>query len=495
MADPKPLPPIVIGKGDVLPWRAGIGDSPYLGFGDMRGVSIDEKPGALLINFKSSKESGTTITGLPRWTVINPSNGDHYGLDDDGKLYKSTDDGDSWSQITGNTTGANSGRGLAIWKGYVFTATATALEAYSIAGAAWSTGWKILNSTTFHPMILTPDDKLTIGNGRYVATLQETAGSTFDPASAGTYTWTADKLDLAAQYTIKCLEMLGLDLKIGTFVGSAPTDSKIADIFSWDRVSPSFTGSKTISIAENGVHMMKTVRGRMYIIAGLKGNVYITNGTETIRLKEWKSIDFVTTAGSNLDPLPGAIMTHNDKVYVGLGGGAGATPHGVFSISTITGAVVMEAIVSSGSVAAAVKIGTLFSVSGDTYLVGWQDATAQGYDLVGNSGLRYSSYSAYVDSPLYRVGTPSRKRSFNQVEFVLGRDLATGQGVRISYRRSLDDAFSSVLATFDFATHGAVPAAVMDCPIADVENVQFRIELTTGSSSATTPELIEVIVR
>ena len=486
------LPPISI-KG----WAAGIGASPFVGFGDMRNVAIDEKTGALLINFKSTKQSSTTITGCPRWVVINPTNGDHYLLDDDGKLYKSTDDGATWAIITGNTlpSAGNGGNGLAIWKNYVFVFGATALEVYGIAGGAWSTGWKIdLVNAPFHHAILTPDDKLTFGNGRYVGTLVETAGTTFAPGTGGTYTYTSTTLDLAAQYTVKCLEMLGLDLKIGTYVGAAIADTKIADIFSWDRVSPSFTGSKTISLAENGVNMMKAVRGKLYIVAGVKGNVYISNGTDTERLKEFKSIDFMTNAGSNLNPLPAAIMAHNEKVYVGLGGGAGATPHGIFSIDTKTGAVVMEAIISSGSVAAAVKIGCLFSVSGETYIAGWQDATAQGADLVGYNNIRYTSYGAYIESPLYRVGSSKRKRSFSEVEFILGRDLVSGHGVRISWRGAINDNFSTPV-TFDFATHAGIPSAILDFPIAEVENVQFKVELTTGASVVTTPELIEVIVR
>ena len=492
MADPKGPPPIVIKD-----WAAGIGPSPFVGFGDMRGVAVDEKTGALLVNFKSSKESGTTITGLPRYVVVNPSNGDLYLLDDDGKLYKSSDDGDSWALITGNTlpSAGNGGAGLGLWKGYVFVFRGdTNLDVYSIAGGTWTNGWKTVQDVDFHHAIITPDDKLTFGNGRYVATIQETASSTFDPGNSATYTYTADKLDLPAQYTVKCLEMLGLDLKIGTFVGSSPNDTKVADIFSWDRVSPSFTGSKTINIAENGVHAMKTVRGRMYVVAGAKGNVYVTNGTDTILFKEFKSVDFASTAGSSVVPLPGAVMAHNDKLYVGIGGGAGSTPHGVFSVHTVTGAVVMEGIISSGSVAAAVKIGALYSVSGETYIVGWQDATAQGADLVGNGNLRYASYAAYVDSPLYRVGTSKRKRSFSEVEFVLGRDLVSGQGVRISWRGALNDSFSSPV-TFDFATHAGIPSAILDLPISDVENVQFRIELTTNGNVVTTPELLEVVVR
>lgn len=477
-------------------WQRGVAQSPYLGFADMRNVNLNEKPGALLIGFKATKESATTITGLPTWIVINPSNGTLYACDTDNKIYTSTDDGDSWSLVSGNTTSAGSGNGLAVWKDYLFLFRNTAIDVYGpLSGSpAWTNGWKTIDTAEHHPAIATQDDKLTFGAGRYVGTIQETASTTFLPSDAGTYTFTAQKLTLPAQYKIKCLAELGLDLKIGTWVGTNLYDAKIGVIFGWDRVSSSYAGSRTIFIQENGINQMKSVQGRLWFTAGVKANLYVSEGGAPTLAAEWKMVDHITNSGSNLDPRPGAIEFHNGKILVGIGGGAGSTPIGVLSYEIRTAAQAIERTISTGSVTGSTKIGALFSVSGEVFVIGWQDGTGQGADMVGKDGKRSTSYEAYADSALIRAGSASNKRQFSEVEIILGRELAANQGVRVSWRDALNDSFTA-MGTYDHSTYGAVSVITAVASVPDIANIQLRVELTTGSDSTTTPELLEVRLR
>ena len=476
-------------------WQKGIGPSPYLGYADMQNVNIEDKPGVLMCGLQATKESGTTITNLPTWIVINPSTGNHYALDTDGKLYKSTDDGDTWALVSGNTlpSAGAGGQGLAIWKSYLFVARASTLDVMKISDETWTNGWQTVDTDSdFHPMIATQDDKLTGGAGRYIFTVAEAAGQTFAPGNGATFTFTAQKLTLPALYKVKCLAELGLDLKIGTWIGSNLTDVKGGVIFGWDRVSTSYAGSRTIFISENGINSMIAVSGRLYFVAGVRSNLYVTGGGPPQLIAEWKSIDF--PFGSHTAPRPGAIAYHKGKIIIGLSAGSSASPMGIYSYNITTGAKKLENAISAASTASNIVIGAIFSVNDQIYLIGWQQSTAQGIDMVGNSGYRVTSYGAYVDTDFRRVGLASEKRTTGEIHITLGRDLAANQGVRVKYRKALDDAFTT-LGTYDHDTYGAVHEIVMGHGIADMSNVQLRIELTTGSSDTTTPELEEIRLR
>ena len=488
MKEPKDL----IFGGKDFPWQAGIAKSPYLGFADMQNVLIDEKPGALTLQFAATKQSSTTISGLPKKTVINPVNGDLWTIDSDGKVYTSTDDGASWSLVTGNTLG--SGQGLDIWKGYLFAFRASAIDVYGplASSPSWSNSWQSVDTADFHPTVLTQDDKLTFGAGRYVGTIQEVSGQTFAPGTGGTYTFTAQKLTLPAVYKVRCMAQLGLDLKIGTWIGPNLYDVKGAAIFAWDRVSASYAGSRTIFMRENGVNQMLAAEGVLYFTAGVRQTLYATLGGVPQFLTDWKSIAFV--AGGNLDPQFDAIAFHKGKVLVGMCAGAGASPLGVYAHDTRTHANTLLNILSTGSSASSTKIGTIFSVTDEVYIVGWQQGAAQGMDMVANNGYRAASYIGYVDTPLVMVGTPNNKRSFGTVDLLFGRDLASAQGCRLKWRQSLDDAFTT-LGTFDFSTYGATGEITGNASIPDVTRLQLRIELTVGSSATDTPELMTVMLR
>ena len=474
-------------------FQAGVADSPLLGFADMRNVNLDEVPGGLSAALLPTKQSGTTITGLPKWFVINPANQKIYTVDTDGKVYKSEDQGVTWSLISGNTTTGGTGHGLAIWKGFLFVCRLTQIDVMDLAAETWTNGWQTTLDTDadFHPMILTPDDKLTIGAGRYIATITETSGTTFAPGTGGTYTFTARALTLPASYRVKCLAMLGLDLKIGTWMGSALYDLKVADIFSWDRTSTSFTGQKTIRISDNGVSQMLEVAGLLYIVVGVKNTIYVSNGSQVQLLREMRSLDLWTTHGSNVAPYPGAIAFHNGKIMLGVGGGAGATPLGVYSLKG--NALALENVISTGGVVT-LSIGAIFSVRPNTYIIGWQTGAAQGVDLVGQNGYRVTSYGAYADTAMVIVGRPTRKRSFSEIEFQLTKALSTGQGVRLAYRKNLTDAFTTI-GTYDFSTYGAVASGTLPASIADAEKVQLRISITTSGSDTTSPIVTEVRLR
>jgi len=111
-------------------------------------------------------------------------------------------------------------------------------------------------------------------------------------------------------------------------------------------------------------------------------------------------------------------------------------------------------------------------------------------DRIITSGNRQISYSSYFESLFYPVGTRGGKKSFDKVEVQLARPLQTGEGVKIKWRKNINDSFTT-LGTRDYATDGAM-SSLEFAGIHNCENIQIRCELTCAASSQNTPYITEV---
>ena len=140
-----------------------------------------------------------------------------------------------------------------------------------------------------------------------------------------------------------------------------------------------------------------------------------------------------------------------------------------------------------GSDGTQVKITAIFAISGEEFLIGWMNDTTYGIDYIGVANNRIQSYGAYLISPIYIVGTKRSSSSIEYFDVFLSKELASGEGVRISYRENLTDDFTTI-ATIDFATYGAISHFTFPKSIPNALMIQVKVELTsTGNSS---PEVI-----
>src|ERR1044072_834968 len=188
-------------------FQKGIAPSPYLGFADMRNLDIYSYPGIVRLNNLMVKKSSTTVTDLILWMARNPlDTTEIWAVGDTARVYKSSNSGDTWSLVTGNSSGA--GQGLCIWRDYLFIARSGHLETYGplSSSPSWTITWKTIDSDSqWHPMIIWQDDILYGGAGRYIFSLEEVAGQTVAPGNSATYTFTQQALDLPKNYRVKSL--------------------------------------------------------------------------------------------------------------------------------------------------------------------------------------------------------------------------------------------------------------------------------------------------
>ena len=394
------------------------------------------------------------------------------------------------------TTNAN-GNGLAIWKDYLFVARNGYLDVYGslTSGLTWTNNWKAIDSDAlWHPMINSKNDnKLYGGADKYVFSLDEASGQTYAPATAASYTWTSQALDLPSSYRVKCLAELGDYLMIGTWQGTNIYDLEIADIFPWDRSSSSFI--KPVQLNENGINAMLTIGNVLYVLAGIGGTIYKTDGINVYPIAQIPNSISDLSGGKYLETYPGAIINYKGRLFFGIsGGGTNAIDGmGVWSLKeTSKGTILnLEHVISSGNYGASnvLKIGSLLKMSRDELLAGWRDSSNYGIDLTTNTSY-VTSYAGYFESPLYQVGTILKPRTFSQLDLQLVKELAANEGVIVKYRVNLTDSFTTI-GTYDFTALGAVISHNAACKIPACEFIQISCSLT---GSTTSPEFKNLIL-
>lgn len=479
-------------------FHTGIGESEFVGNGEITNCDLDWRKGVVRIN-NLPTSSTFSFDQLPLWIVANEAISDQvWALGDSGTLYRGTASTNAWSTAHVPTqvgTQAGVGQGLAVWKNYLFRARLTKLDVYGPlnGSAVMNDTWQDIDSDSlWHPIIVGQDDILYGGAGRFVFSVQEASGSTFTPGTASTYTFQSRALDLPQDNRVRAIGELGKNLMSGTWKGANIYEQKVASLFPWDRISDSF--NLPISLKENGIQAGININNLFYFFAGTEGKLYVTDGTNVQELAKIPQHINDLTGGVNIEVYPGSMMFHDGKIFFGVSGGNASFAH-VWSYDLKSGALVQENTISSGT-AVGSRVGGLLSTNRDTYLIGWRDSNSnEGIDLVGNT-TRYTNYSAVVTSSFFQIGTSSDIEITSEIEVQLARPLATGQGIQLSYRTDLSAGFTLVPGgTIDFATYGAIQHRHIAFKVELKGGIQIRARLTTGSSSSTSPELTQIILR
>jgi len=477
----------------------GIAQSPHVGFGNMQNLDIFSVPGTARLNTILEKKSGSTVDAVINWIVKNPAVPEKfYAIDTNGVVYNSDDSGATWAELS-DREGA--GQGLEVWKDYLFVAEGDKIDVYGpLSGSpTWTDDWQSLPASdgAWQPMWRSKiNGKLYIGSGRYLASIEEVSGQNFAPGNSATYTYTSQDLTLPEDYRIKCLEEQGGRIMVGTWMGSGSNiyDNRIADIFPWDGSSETY--DDLISMEENGVNAMKNIGGYLYILAGIDGKIYKSNGTQAWPIAQIPLSVMDISAGKYIRPRPGSIMNFKGRLFFGLSSGNVANS-GIYSLlETNKGNIInFEHFISTEGTGGtnSLFIGAMMTVTRDKFLVGWRDNTTYGIDLLNTTSFAYTTnYSGFFESPLYQIGTHLNKRQFSELEFNLAKELGASEGIRIKFRINLTDTFTT-LGTYTTAEIGTgVTSFNTNVNIPFSDQIQVRVELLGTSSSS--PEFRNLIL-
>jgi hypothetical protein len=232
-----------------------------------------------------------------------------------------------------------------------------------------------------------------------------------------------------------------------------------------------------------------------YLFIGNRGNIYRTDGTNVSHFK--KVSDYVTDAHEPYFTWKDAIpwrnqlyfsfnVTKNDQTTSTTGGG-------VWGIDLSTGALRNTNQLSYGTYggSATILIPNILATypAGNGLYIGWSNSSTYGVDVSATT--YYTNYAAYFISPMFIAGTHKNKGDTQEAEITLEQPLASGEGVRISYRKNRSAAWSTPV-TFDYATYGALQTANLPLVANELVTIQAKVEATGG---ATTPRLREVRIR
>jgi len=487
--------PIIINN-----WSGGISDSPYEGIKGSHamivGCDIHSKPGILQISNKMEKVSGDVVVDRIKWFTMKSAD-EIVGLGNGKKLYRTINGGASWNLE--KTLGAGNGQGLLYFKGYYLFCLTTSLGWYKPAGSPdINESWKSINAQEnceWHPMLQTQrDGAVYIGCGDRIAMLSEKIDSGgFNPEDANTYNWNNDVVRIPSDFEIISLSELGNYLMIGCQKRSEINYYPIAIIYPWDYVLQSSSHDNPIILNTYGINAQLNNKNILYVNAGREGDIFQYNGA---RLEKLKKIPHVTEAWATI--LPGAVTEFKSILHFGVRGLEDLIG-GIYSFGSpyrnYSAVLNMPYILSCGT--SSMIIGAIFS-TGQNLFASWESGTSYGIDKL-NTNRRYST-GAYFETLLYQIDLSGYEQKIEEFHIILSKALASGQAIRIKYRRKIGDNWTEILTgsktkTFSYATDGAKERILIPYSINNVINLQFKVELETASDNNTTPELKEIIIR
>lgn len=409
--------------------------------------------------------------------------------------------------INSPTSGLNS---ICVWSGYLFLFMTNRTDIWHInistaPASTWTSSWGGLTLTegiVSLDAIAAQDNAIYACNGNTIASLLENAGSTFDPATPGTYTANTAALALPDGEKAACLAELGTNLMIG---GTRSV------IYPWDRVSTSF--SYPLIVPERYISKIVSTNSNAYIFAGNRGRIYVTNGANVDLYK--KIPDYVSgvvqpyylfngpgqasaTTANGVTPYGAAIYWRNQLYFTFTStdndGISLTTTTALWAIDVASGAMRVVSKMSyntySGTIPVIVPNMATFSPGGEGLFCGWTDANGTpGIDA--SVSTPYTNYETYIDLDMIPVATYIDPFSPSQIEWKTSAPLVSGEAVRLSYRTNITEAFT-VIGTSSTA---GVFSDMMQANFQKVQWLQLRAELKSTASTPSYTRLTEIRIR
>lgn len=343
------------------------------------------------------------------------------------------------------------------------------------------------------------DGNMYFCNSRGVGCLYVPTGQNFSPTDSASFGFTWAAIELPAFETAIWLTELQNQLLICGMnrLYTVKYPATFLTVHAYDSFAPIIeTMTKAINVLNN-----------IYIFAGQKGSIYISNGYSISPFK--KIPDCVTslgggsgTGGTLIDPIwtVGGIMTHRQRLWfqalgqdVNTGNGVVS---GIFSLGLVSassslsfdtpGSLVMESQSSSGIVAST-ETGVLidnspYSSGLDSYYSGWSDSTT-GYGIDFNDTTLWSNNEPLIETDIIPVGEALHQKTFTNMEFKLDQPLKSSDSITVSARSSLADTYVQVGTT----NTSVLSFAYTPLNFQNVQWIQFKITMScnpTATSSS-----------
>lgn len=399
--------------------------------------------------------------------------------------------------------------GVALGNGYVFIFNDSSID-YCIDNAAntWNYGWNPSTATNnqaagylnsgkatgnSHDALIGQDNVCYYCDGNILGSFGEKSGQTFNPTVSSTFsnnTGATFALKLPSIETSTCLAELGIYLLVG---GTRNL------IYPWDRTSSSFT--YPIWMTEYTAQRMVTVQNNVFILAGNRGRIHITDGT-----KAWVWQKVPDHLSGTVEPYYrwGDCVSNKNQLYFSLwattnGDNLFNTPlsqyGGLWAVDLNTQALRLAnqfSYATYGGFAPALFSNSplynggllIGNTAGSSVIAGW-------YDGVSTSGIDqgkstpYTGSQAYVDSELIPIGTFEKPRNFTRIQYLLSKPMVAGESIQLQYRTDFSQSYTTIAT--DSTTGNFTNGFTVN--FYNSQWVQFRAIL---NSTATNPSYVRL---
>jgi len=337
--------------------------------------------------------------------------------------------------------------------------------------------------TDYRPYVSKVDGNLYYCNGRYLGRiLAQNNNTKFNPSATSSYTVNAQASAILNQSDI-IVDMV--DLKSNLVVASQN------DVYTWDYVAANMSSPSPIG---EPISRIANLLNNIYILAGQKGNIYISNGYSASLY--YKIPDYISGV---IDPVMswGGLMAKRSKLWFQILMQNTSSTNllgGIFSLNvTKDNELTMEAQNSYGLTPAAgalsngILIDDVPSATGcDSYFSAWSNgATTGGIDY--NDVTLWQDYEPTIETDIIPIGQILDKKTFGNIEFKLDRPMVSGDEIRIYFRPSLTDSYILMGTTTSTQLSDYYPSNISQSQWA-----QFKVQMKCASSSSSFVPLREI---
>lgn len=327
------------------------------------------------------------------------------------------------------------------------------------------------NASMNHPSIVAQNTgDMYFGNGSMLGAMTLNLNQQFNKSDFDSFTFYANILALPTYETVVDMTELRDNLIIqGTKF-----------IYPWDFVQPFWT--IPVPMDESIVQAIN-ILNNIYIFAGNKGNIYISNGYSVSRFA--KLPDYVAGV---VDPswTIGGVMQHRQKLYFQAMAKNGQTGTvllaGNFSLDLDTGAINMENEYSGGLAPTGLDGSGFLSDVSDTSVNYDKYYSAYGADVSRieyNDTTLYSSNEPTIETDIVPIGTFLQPRTFSSIEFKLDQPMQSGDSITVYARESLSASYTLLGTT--------TTAVLSDCfqkfPTQKYQWIQFKIVVSCNATA------------
>ena len=395
------------------------------GFNFSAGIDLAREPGILQVNQAlTAMDLDSSITAV--WDMKKYSG--------DSKVYATMGtqlwnyDGTvaaKWGAVTGHDSTSDQGE-LCDFGGTLYWSSRTGINETN--GTVFRNGFLAFTAqdTKWHPKVVYLG-KMMVGDGRYIFTLDADGVAN------------ATALTLPQGYRIRCLEVYGDRLVIGTWRGTNIYDFNEATLFTWNGTDALPTQEWTIS--ESNIHAFFPWRNILIVFAGTQGNIYAFNGVTLTKLTQlpYKTVFNNISAWGYVNPK--AVVGFRGNLIFGWSHGVGDYS-GLFSLEyqqtegnfSLNSPLIIPHLATDNTAFSA-----MYSDGKNVLYVQWYDATPGTYGIAQLDTSNRISSGAYLDTQIYEIPKDSQARALQGVE-IIARPMASVASIWTTIQYKLDNA-------------------------------------------------------